>query len=125
MARRKSPGKPTAAPGKGSEDGGLSSNPVTNMVIADIVMRGASAVLRKRVETGMLTGTLAADQATKLVNKRGLISTVALWGASRLATRSPLGLVVVAGGLAAKVFYDRGKLLEAKRRPRKRGKPES
>ena len=42
-----------------------------------------------------------------------------LWGASRLATRSPVGLAVVAGGLAAKVLYDRGKAIEQRRRARK------
>ena len=52
-------------------------------------------------------------------------TTLALWGASRLARRSPIGLAVVAGGLAAKVFYDRGKRLETKRRARKAAKPDS
>ena len=101
-----------------------SPNPITNMVIADIVLRGASLIVRKQVEKGLLTSQIAADQATKLVDKRGPVAKIALWGASRLATRSPLGLAVIVGGLAAKVIYDRGKGLEYQRRSGKRKKPE-
>jgi hypothetical protein len=39
--------------------------------------------------------------------------------------RSPVGLAVVAGGLAAKVLYDRGKQVQARRRTRKSAKPVS
>lgn len=118
MARRKSSPDPDRL-GKSGEKPLPSSNPITNMVIADIVMRGASVMLRQRVEKGLLTGQLAKEQATRLVEQRGAMTTLALWGASRIATRSPLGLALVAGGLAAKVFYDRGKRLEAKRRTKK------
>ena len=116
MARRKPVGKPPATPGESRLP---SPDPVTNLVIADIVLRGAGSLLRQRLEKGLLTGQLEADKAKRLVEGRGVASTLALWGASRLATRSPVGLAVVAGGLAAKVLYDRGKRLEAKRRARK------
>jgi hypothetical protein len=53
------------------------------------------------------------------------VSALALWGASRFAMRSPVGLAVVAGGLAAKVLYDRGKQVQARRRTRKSAKPVS
>lgn len=89
------------------------------MIIADVVLRGLGAMLRNRLEKGLLTGQLDRDRAQQLVEGRGMVSTLALWGASRLATRSPVGLAVVAGGLAAKVLYDRGKRLEAQRRARK------
>lgn len=100
-----------------------SPDPVTNLVIADIVLRGAGSLLRQRLEKGMLTGQLEAGKAKLLVENRGVIGSLALWGASRLAMRSPVGLAVVAGGLAAKVLYDRGKQLEAKRRTRKSAAP--
>ncbi len=88
----------------------------TNLVIADIVLRAAGGLLRDRLEKGLLVKSHGQDKADKLVDKRGLASSLALYGASRLARRSPLGLAVVAGGLAAKVFYDRGKRLEKKAR---------
>ena len=94
----------------------------TNLVIADIVLRAAGSLLRDQLEKGLIGKGHGADKAAKLVNKRGLTSSLALYGASRLARRSPLGLAVVTGGLAAKVFYDRGKRLEARRRAKKAAK---
>ena len=77
------------------------------------------------MEKGLLVKSYDQAKADKLVDGRGVATTLALWGASRLARRSPIGLAVVAGGLAAKVFYDRGKRLEGKRRARKAAKPDS
>lgn len=95
----------------------------TNLVIADIVLRAAGGLLRDRLEKGLIVRSHGKDKADKLVGNRGLASSLALYGASRLARRSPLGLAVVAGGLAAKVFYDRGKRLEARRRAGKAPTP--
>lgn len=91
----------------------------TNLVIADIVLRAAGGMLRERMERGLLVKNFDETKAVRLLDRRGIATSFALWGASRLARRSPLGLAVVAGGLAAKVFYDRGKRLEAKRKARK------
>ena len=117
------------APGKttGKGPGGLpqpSPSAGTNLVIADIVLRAAGGLLRDQLEKGLIGKGHGADKAAKLVNKRGLTSSLALYGASRLARRSPLGLAVVTGGLAAKVFYDRGKRLEARRRAKKAARTE-
>ena len=96
----------------------------TNLMIADIVLRSAGSLLRNRAEKGLLAASSDGDydkaEADRLIDGRSLAASVALWGASRIATRSPLGLVVVAGGLAAKLLYDRGKRLETNRRARKR-----
>lgn len=95
----------------------------TNLVIADIVLRAAGGMLRNRLEKGMLIKSYDKAKAERLVDGRSLATNVALWGASHLARRSPLGLAVVAGGLAAKAFYDRGKRLEAKRNARRPAAP--
>jgi hypothetical protein len=125
-------GKADAAPAATDQSptgpGGLPlPSPVaaTNLVIADIVLRAAGGLLRDRMEKGLLVKSYDQAKADKLVDGRGVATTLALWGASRLARRSPIGLAVVAGGLAAKVFYDRGKRLETKRRARKAAKPDS
>ena len=97
----------------------------TNLVIADIVLRAAGGLLRDRLEKGLIVKSYDHAKAEKLVDGRGVATNLALWGASHLARRSPLGLAVVAGGLAAKVFYDRGKRLEKKRRTKKAAPPES
>jgi hypothetical protein len=88
----------------------------TNLVIADIVLRAAGGLLRDRLEKGLIVKSYDQAKAERLVDGRGVATNLALWGASHLARRSPLGLAVIAGGLAAKVFYDRGKRLEKKRR---------
>jgi hypothetical protein len=111
--------------GKPTGPGGLPlPSPIvgTNLVIADIVLRAAGGLLRNRMEKGLLIKSYDKAKAEKLVDGRSVATSLALWGASRVATRSPLGLAVVAGGLAAKVFYDRGKRLEGKRRARKAAK---
>ena len=97
----------------------------TNLVIADIVLRAAGGLLRDRMEKGLLVKSYDKAKAERLVDGRSLATSVALWGASHLARRSPMGLAVVASGLAAKVFYDRGKRLEAKRRAAKAKDSES
>ncbi len=115
---------PVTAPATGP--GGLplpSPKAGTNLIIADIVLRAAGGLLRDRLERGLLTASYDKDKADRLVGGRSMVSSVALWSASHLARRSPLGLAVVAGGLAAKVLYDRGKRLEAKRRVRKPALP--
>jgi hypothetical protein len=124
MVRRKSAGARGKPQGSG-ESRLPSPDPVTNLVIADIVLRGVGSLLRRKLEKGLLTGQLDGDKAHRLVEGRGLASTLALWGASRLATRSPVGLALVAGGLAAKVLYDRGKRIEAERRTQAAGKADT
>lgn len=84
----------------------------TNLVIADIALRAAGRLLRDQMEKGLLRGSYDKAKVDKLVHGRGLAATIGLWGASHIARRSPIGLAVVIGGLAAKVVYDRGKRLE-------------
>ena len=100
-----------------------SPNPATNLLIADIVVRGASTLFRRNVEKRVAKSTSQSDEeADRMIDGRGIIRTLGLYGASRLATRSPLGLGVVAGGLVIKTLYDRGKARQQKRRARKPGK---
>ena len=122
-------GKADAQAGAGAKPAGQRGLPLpspmaaTNLAIADIVLRAAGGLLRNRMEKGLLVKSYDKAKAEQLVDGRSVATSVALWGASRIATRSPLGLAVVAGGLAAKVFYDRGKRLEARRKARKAAKP--
>ncbi|MFM7350106.1 MAG: hypothetical protein ACKO01_11580 [Erythrobacter sp.] len=103
-----------------------SQEPSTNILIADIVLRAAGGLLRDRLEKGLVTRNHDDDpKAKRMIEKRGITTSAMMWGASRLARRSPIGLAVVAGGLAAKVFYDRGKQLEKQRGPKVPPKDES
>ncbi len=118
----------TATPGANTGKTGLklpSPNASTNLVIADVVLRAAGGLLRDRMEKGLLTPHYGDRKARHLVDKRGFAASAVLWGASRIARRSPIGFAVVVGGLAAKIFYDRGKGLETQRTSKKSPKGES
>ena len=94
-----------------------SPNPATNLVITNIILRGASTLLRQNVEKKIARASSEDDQrASELLDGRTMITSLALYGASRLAMRSPLGLGVVVGSLAAKTLYDRGKTRRARLR---------
>ncbi|MEO0590414.1 MAG: hypothetical protein AAFZ11_07615 [Pseudomonadota bacterium] len=84
----------------------------TNLLLADIILRSASSLFRRNVERKVARAsakTEAEAEAPELIDGKTLVKTLALYGASKLATRSPLGLGVVAGSLALKTLYDRGK----------------
>ncbi|QUL37921.1 hypothetical protein [Erythrobacter sp. JK5] len=94
-----------------------SPNPATNLLIADIVIRGASTLFRRKIEQRVAKASADnEEQAQELLDGRTLITTLGLYSASKLATRSPVGLGVVAGGLVLKALYDRGRALQLRRR---------
>lgn len=94
-----------------------SPNPSTNLLIADIVLRGASTLFRRDVERRIATASTGDDDAArKMVDGRTILTTLALHGASKLATRSVPGLLLVSGGLIAKTLYDRGKVRQQRER---------
>lgn len=119
--RAKRPASPEKSPPSepATGVGGLplpSTDPATNFLIADIVLRAAGDFARKAVEKKTLTQTYDRDKAEDLVAKQSIAKSVAIYTMTRIATRSPMGLAMVAGGLALKVFYDRGKSIEARER---------
>lgn len=99
-----------------------SSNPATNLLIADIVVRGATRLLRNDVEKRVARASYGDDKrAEELLNGRSLLTSLGLYAVSRLATRSKGGLMIVTGGLMAKTLYDRGKARQYRRRREKSG----
>jgi hypothetical protein len=86
-----------------------SPSPATNLLIADIVLRSAGKVLRDALEQRMLVANYDPATARRAMDGRTVLTSIALYGASRIAARSGAGLAVVAGGLALKTLYDRGK----------------
>lgn len=129
MAQTKTPSKPsTKSPRKPTDraarelDAQVSQSKVdpprllpspeatTNLLIADIIVRSASRLFRQSVERRVVKASASDErEAEDLLDGATLIKSLALYGASKLATRSPVGLGVVAGGLALKTLYDRGK----------------
>lgn len=101
-----------------------SPNPATNILIADIVVRGAATLFRKNVEKRVARASYGDDdKAQSLLDGRTIITSLGLYGASKLATRSPFGLGVVAGGLVLKTLYDRGKAMQKRKRRQRDEEP--
>ncbi len=90
-----------------------STDPVTNFLIADIVLRGVGDFAREHIEKKTLAQTYDRAQAEEIVGSQSVAKTVALYAMARIATRSPAGLALVAGGLLLKTLYDRGRDLES------------
>jgi hypothetical protein len=91
-----------------------STDPATNFLIADIVLRAAGDFAREAIEKKTIAQTYDRAKADELVSRQSIAKTVAMYGITRIATRSPVGLAVVAGGLVLKALYDRGKSKEAR-----------
>ena len=95
--------------------------PITNMILADLVLRGGSALLRRAVDAQLLgrpagavldkvkgaTGGKTGGKADKIIKGRTMGQTLLGTMAVRIATRSVPGAIIVGGGLLAKALYDR------------------
>jgi hypothetical protein len=88
---------------------GPSPNPMTNLVIADIAMRGGGRLLRHAIEKTLLGAKYTPDKARDIIKGRSLTQTLLGTAIARMATRSVPGAIIVGGGLLAKTLYDRSK----------------
>ena len=100
---------------------GPSTNPATNMLIADIAMRAIGRLTRNTLHKTVLQTRYGHNKAARIVENRSIGSTLALYGLSKIATRSVPGALLVSGGLLAKTLYDRS---GSKRRARRHGEKE-
>ena len=88
---------------------GPSPNPATNLIIADIALRGGARVLRRVIERTLLGAKYSPDKADKIVKGRSAQQVLIGAAAARMATASIPGALVVGGGLLAKTLYDRNR----------------
>ncbi len=86
---------------------GPSTNPATNLLILDVAVRGASLIAGRAVERAALRARYNRAKASHIVEGRSATQALLATGAARLATRSLPGLLLVTGGLLAKVVVDR------------------
>ncbi|XUU60874.1 hypothetical protein ACRAQ6_00955 [Erythrobacter sp. HA6-11] len=101
--------KPNALPGP-------STNPATNLLIADIALRGIGRIMRNSVQKSVLRTRYDRRKAAEAIENRSIVTTLAIYGVTKFATRSIPGAALVAGGLLAKTVYDRSRSrVEAKR----------
>ena len=95
------------------EVAGPSPNPATNLLLADIVMRMSSYVLRHGVERAFLSGRYGKSTAKEIVKGRTIPQSLAAVAIAKFGTRSLPGAAVVGAGLLAKTLFDRS---QARRR---------
>jgi hypothetical protein len=86
---------------------GPSPNPMTNLVITDIAMRGGGRLLRHVAERMLLGAKYSPQTAKGIVKGRSMKQTLIGTAVARVATSSVPGAVVVGGGLLLKALYDR------------------
>ena len=84
-------------------------NPVPNLVLADLALRGGGALLRRAVEKGLLTPKVGKAGAEQRIKSRSMVETLVSTALARVATRSVPGAIVIGGGMLAKTLYDRRK----------------
>ncbi len=84
-------------------------NPMTNMILADLVLRGGGALMRRAVEKSLLGRAIGTGKAEKVIKGRTMGQTLLGTAVARIATRSVPGAIIVGGGLLAKALYDRKK----------------
>ena len=89
------------------ESQGPSPDPMTNLIIADVALRGGGRLLRHVVERSLLGVKYTPDQARDIVKGRSMTQALVGTAVARIATRSVPGALLVGGGLIAKALYDR------------------
>jgi hypothetical protein len=95
---------------------GPSPNPMTNLVLTDLLLRGGGQILRHAVEGALLTTKFDKRKAKKIITGRSMTQTLVSTAIARIATRSVPGMILVGGGAVAKLLYDRNQDKRAARR---------
>ena len=96
---------------------GISTNPATNALIADVAVLSATALFRKGIERvlkGLEPAPAEAENSPQQPEpakkpKSSKVRTFVTARAASTATKSVPGLLVVSGGLLAKAIFDRGR----------------
>jgi hypothetical protein len=84
-----------------------SPNPMTNLILTDLLLRAGGRFLRHTVEGALLQSKYDAKKAKRIVKGRGMTRTLVSTAIARVATSSVPGALIVGGGLLAKTLHDR------------------
>ena len=86
---------------------GPSPNPMTNLILTDLLLRGGGQIMRHAVEASLLKTKYDKGKAKKIIAGRSLTQTLIATAVARFATRSVPGMILVGGASLAKLLYDR------------------
>lgn len=103
----------------GGAASGPNGLPARNLMLADIVMRMGTSVLRHGVEVMFLRGRYGKKTAKDLTQNRGLGRTLASTAIAKIGSKSLPGAVLVSGGMVIKLLFDRSKDRQAARKDAK------
>lgn len=108
--RKHEAAEPADAP-EPDEEGfiGPSPNPKTNLILADLALRGSGVLVRQAMERGLLGRKYAPEKAKEILKGRTFGEAIVGSAIAKIATRSVPGAILVGGGLLAKTLYDRRK----------------
>ncbi|HZF46209.1 MAG TPA: hypothetical protein VEZ26_07735 [Sphingomonadaceae bacterium] len=110
MAKDTGP-KDTGAKDTGAKDSiaEASGEKSPGSTLAGLALRHGAKLARRTIDKRLSIGGISAGDVDSAFTARGLVGTIALTAATRLATRSVPGALVVGGGLVAKALYERRK----------------
>lgn len=84
-----------------------SPNPMTNLILTDLLLRGTGQIMRHAIEASLLSTKYDKNHAKKIIKGRSLTQTIVSTAVARVATRSVPGAILVGGASLAKLLYDR------------------
>ncbi len=97
---------------------GPSTNPATNLIVQDLILRAAGRLTRTSLEKGLLRRRYGGEHAKKIIENRSLVQTLIAYGATKYATRSIPGALLVGTAVLGKTIFDRSL---SKARSRRKG----
>jgi len=86
---------------------GPSPNPATNLLFADVVLRGVAILARRGAERAMLGAEYDRKKAHEVMAGKTLGYSIASFTVARLATHSLPGLGIATGLVLGKALFDR------------------
>lgn len=89
------------------------------VLASEIAIRAVGSVMRRSFEKRVISRNYNDHTAKHVVENRSMVHAITAFAATKLATRSVPGALLVGGGLLAKTLFDRG---TSKRKSRKAAK---
>jgi hypothetical protein len=90
-----------------------SPNPMTNLILTDLLLRTGGQLMRRTIEHALLQTQYDKKKAKHIIKGRTMTQTLVSTAIARFATRSVPGAIIVGGGTLAKMLYDRAQTRRA------------
>jgi hypothetical protein len=91
-----------------------SPDPATNLLIADLALRGGARLMRYGIERGLLGTRYSQDKTKSILKGRSLGRTLLHATIARIATHSMPGALLIGGGLVLRTLAERRKGRQAR-----------